>query len=224
MTDSSTPPPQAPKSKNSWKKPLLFGCLGILVLGCICAGIVTWWAATKGKAFVANAAGDGITQMIKELDLPEKQQRELTHEIDRLVEGLESDKISLSQMGTIMDKIGDSPLATAMQIYSAESKIIDKSGLSKAEQDEADITLHRFIFGVLEDRIPESAIDELLSPLLKNPDKRNFKFRNDVTDAELRAALSTAKAHADNAGIRKGDITPNLAREIRRIIDSILEQ
>lgn len=221
-----TDPPQPPaKEKSGCGKPALFGCLGIAVLFFVVAAGGVYWFMTKGKVLITESARESIVAEIRGSDLPQAQQQELITEIDRLAGGFASGEIGLKEMAVIMDEIGDSSLMTTIKLYGAQGDPLASSELSPEEREAAMTTLKRFAFGVFEERIPESAIQEIIDPLLVDPsDPESMRFRSDISPEELEAALAQAEAYADRAGISETDIEPDLARELRRIVDRVLQR
>jgi len=201
------------------KKAIIVGCLLVLLL--LGSGIL--WLYTAGKPVVASALRDQIAKQIDSSGLSDRQKAGLIREVDRLADGFTAGEISLTDLIVITDELNSSTAMSALRTAAAKGDPIKASQLSPSEKREAYGVIDRFVHGLFEDRIPASAIDEILTPLLATSGKfGEQEFRSDLTDAELRAALAKAKSYADQAGVGEARIEPDVAGEVREIVDGIL--
>ena len=227
MTDSSSPlSSHTPKKKSFFTRPLFLGCLGFLILLALLIGGGVVWLVTSGKETVSNWARDEIVKQIEDFGLPAAQQTALVSEIDRLTDGFLEGEITLKDLVQIQEHIDQSPALNILKYYEAEGNPLERPSITDAQREDAMLTIRRFVFGVFEDRIPDTAIEDLIDPFIlasstgKSLDE--LQFRTDISDEELFAALSKAQKLADDAGIRKSNLTPDIAREVRSVVDRIL--
>lgn len=208
--------------KGIFGRPILLGCLGTLAL----VAIGATWLFTAGKTVVSNKVRESIAAKIEESGLPPEQQAALKVELDRLTDGFQDGKISMEMLIKILEDINQSPAMAIVRYYQANGDPLQRSTITQAQREAAMKTIHRFIFGIFEEKIPESAVEELIDPfILERGKKKNYDdvtFRTDIADEELFDALDKAKAYADAANIPSKDLSPDIASEVREIVDRIL--
>ncbi len=128
----------------------------------------------------------------------------------------------------ILEGLEQSPAMSVIRYYEAEGDPLDRASISDEERKAALLTIRRFIYGIFEESIPESAIRDLMEPFIlpssRGEGLENLQFRSDISDEELFEALDKAKAYADEAGVPNENLSPDLANEIRDIVDRILSK
>lgn len=214
-----------PQKKGLFGRPILLGCLGFLAILALAIGVGTYWLFTSGKTVISNEIRKEVVKQVEAAKLPIDQQSTLRAEIDRLTEGFQNGEISIKELVLIAEAIDQSPVGSIMRYYGADGNPIDLATISDEEKEAAMITIRRFVYGVFQDKIPESALDDLVNPFITdrgNGDYDDIRFRTDITDEELLAALAKAKQMADDAEIETDDLRPDLAAEVKEIVDRIL--
>lgn len=228
MSDPLSAAPYQPQKKSIFKRPLFVGCLGIILITLLVLGVGLYWLFTSGKTVITDEIRKEIISEINSSDLPPSQQTALTAEIDRITEGFQSGDISMKQMLLIMENLDQSPAMRLLALSKAKGDPLANREITPEEKEKALRIVQRFVYGVFEERIPESALDELVNPLLENPKIDNnfedLEFRSNISDEELKAALLKAKDYADRAGIQDTNIDPDIAKEVREVVDRILSQ
>jgi len=228
MSDPSSPlSSHTREKKRSFGKPLLIGCFGLLVLVALLVGGGTFWVFTKGKPVVSSWVREKIVDEIKSTGLSETQQAALTSEIDRVTEAFKQGEISFEDLMRILEGLEQSPALSALKYYKAQGNPLDRPTITDAQREAAMLTIRRFIFGVFDERIPDTAVEDLIDPFILDSSRGKgideLEFRSDITDDELFAALAKAKTLSDDAGIPEHNLSPDIAREVREIINRILE-
>lgn len=197
--------------------------MGLIIIVMLAIGALIFWLFTSGKTVISNAFREEIIAQVETSSLPHDQKDELIDQVNRVTDGFQEGDISLKQLTLIVEQLAESPSMSVLKIESAEGDPIASSGLSADEKTAARVTINRFVYGVFEERIPSTALDELIDPLLEQPSEREeWRFRSDISDAELRAALGQAKAYADDAEIGYVNLDPDVSGEVTEVIDRIL--
>lgn len=229
MNDPSSPlssHSQPSEKKSSLKRPLLFGCLGILVVLALMIGGGIYWLTTSGKVFISDWARDGIMEHIEKSELPKEQQAALKVEIDRVAKGFQDGEIDFEELLRIIEGIEQSPAINVIKYYEAQGNPLDRPSITDAQRKAAMLTIKRFIYGVFEDQIPETAVEDIIDPFILDSSRGKgldeLQFRTDVSDEEIFAALEKAQKLADDAGVGHSNLTPDIARAVRGVVDRIL--
>ncbi len=218
----------APPKKSIFSKPLVIGCFGLLAIITLLIGGGVFWLLTSGKKVITDEIRHEVFTKIEESGLPDSQQADIKAEIDRLTDQFQEGEISFQQLIEILEGFEQSPVMSVVSYYQIEGNPLERDSISPEQRKQALRTIHRFIYGVFEERIPDSAIEELMSPFILDrdtgSDHQTLKFRTDIADEEIFAALAKAKAYADEAEIPDENLSPDIANELREIINRILEK
>lgn len=227
MSDPSSPLSSHTREKKSiFSRPVLVGCLGFLVLTALLIGGGIFWLFTSGKKVITDEIRKEVVAQIENSGLPEAQQAALKSEIDRIAEGFQEGEISFEELMRIVEGLEQSPALSVIKYYEAQGNPLDRPSITDTQREAAMLTIRRFIFGVFEERIPDTAVEDLIDPFILDSSRgegiENLQFRENITDEEIFAALAKAKQMADDAGIRSTNLSPDIAREVREIVDRIL--
>lgn len=218
----------APQKKSIFGKPVLLGCLGLVAIFTLLLAGGAYWLFTSGKKVITDEIRKEVVAEIERSGLSVEQQSALKSEIDRLTEQFQQGEISIQELMEIIEGLEQSPAMSIIRYYQAEGDPLDRASISPEQKQAAMLTLRRFVFGVFEQRIPESAIQDLMDPFIlergTDKDYRDLQFRPNISDEEIFAALKKAQQYADDAGIPKENLSPDIAREIREIVDRILQR
>lgn len=218
----------APPKKSFFKRPLFLGCFGIFALFTILLTVGLIWLFGSGKTYITDKIRESVVEEIERSGLSAHHQSALKEEVDRLTEQFQEGEISIQELIRILEGFEQSPAMSVVRYYQIEGDPLDRESISPEQKQAAMLTIRRFIYGVFEESIPDSAIEELMAPFVKsrgsNDDYSDLEFRSDITDEELFSALAKAKSYADEAGISEHNLSPDIAREVREIIDRILDQ
>ncbi len=209
------------KRPRSWLTTCLFGCLIMFVIGVVLAGAAIYWITQNWRGWASDFGSQVLKQSIEASDLPEQEKQEVQLQVDRVIEAVRDGTLSPDQLGTIFEKLADSPVLTLIIVSTAENKYVEPSDLSEEEKEEARVTIHRFVRGATDGDIPEAEVDEALSHIADRAGD-GWHLRESVTDDQLRAFLATAKAKADEAGVAEEPEEFDPSDEVKRIIDEAM--
>ncbi len=223
LSHSAEPPP-----KSIFSKPVIVGCIGFLGIFTLLLAGGLYWLFTSGKEVITNEIRDKVIAEIQGSGLSETQQAALKAEIDRLTEQFQKGEITMRELIEIIEGLEQSPAMSVVRYYQMEGDPLDRSSISPEQRQTAILTIRRFIYGVFEERIPDTAIEEIMDPFIQDrgtdKDYGDLQFRTDITDDEIFAALAKAKRYADEAEIPLENLSPDIAHEVREIVDRILEK
>ena len=199
------------------------GCLIALAVLFVLAVIAGFVLYKYGPRWAAEFMGEGENQMIDRSDLPAQEKAEIKVEIARLVDAFRDGRMSWRQAGELIEKITESPLLAMMIASAADQQYIGKSGLSDEEKAAGRLDLRRFVRGVIDEKIPEASVDAVMAHIADRQSDGEWKLRQQVSDEQLRAFLSTAKAEADKANIPLELEAVDPSDEFKRVVDEMLK-
>jgi hypothetical protein len=212
-----------PRRRSKWAT-CLMGCLGVLAVLMILAVIAGVWIGRNWRGWVAGIGSQAVNQGIDSSDLPPQEKVEVKEQVDRVTKAFRAGQISTEQAGAIVDKLMHSPLMPSLVVATVGKRYFDRSGLSDEEKDEGRKTLKRFTRGMVDKKINDQGIDAVMTHVADRQANNQWQLRQQVSDQELRAALTEAKARADAAGIAEEPEDFDASDEVKRIIDETLKE
>jgi hypothetical protein len=210
-----------PKQR-SWLQTCLIGCLIIFVIMIVVAVLATIWVTHHWRGWASNLGSSAIKQAVDASDLAQQQKQAIGELVDRVADAFSSGRLSVDQMGSIMEKLARSPLMTSIMVTAADKKYLARSGLSDAEKAAGRETIRRFASGAVEKKIDKAGIDAAMTHISDIERNGRVQLRQTVSDDELRAFLAEAKVQADKAGIPNEPPMIDAAAEFKRIVDEAI--
>jgi hypothetical protein len=165
-----------------------------------------------------------VEQGIDASQLPAEEKAEIKVQVQRVADAFRNREMSGEQLGLIMQKIAKSPLLPSLMVAAIDTAYIQKSGLNDEEKTAANETLQRFLRGMMEDKINQQGIDAAMTHVAVRQPNGDWRPREKVSDAELRAFLEAAKVEADKAGIAPPPADFDPSEEFKRIIDEAMNE
>ena len=212
-------PPVEPKKKSGCTcVGCLLGCFGLVVVLTILGGVGAWWGVKKIPDWTRNV----IDKAVQGSDLTPEDKQVVMTQVDRLVVGYKQGKVDLQKLAQFGEKLAKSPLMDLMIAYAAKVKYIEPSDLSDEEKAEAEKVLQRLARGVVEEKIPDDELDVALNHISSEVGNGGRQFRENVSDAELRAFIKECKKLADDAEIPEGEYHVDIGGELKKLVDEIL--
>jgi len=206
------------------------GC-GKVAMGCgiaflivvIIGGVAGWYIAKNLKKWSAHGVAKLLEAGVKEMKLPADKEQRLLDKVDYIKNEFIAGNITVEQLAEIADRLNEGLFFQASMIRYVESHYVIPSGLTIEEKAHARLTLERVLRGVFVDEtISEQDIDAITAPItIKQPDGSS-KFKDPVTDNELRAFLALAKEKADVAGVPLERYEIDLATEFETAVDEVV--
>jgi hypothetical protein len=200
----------------------LIGCLVVLGVLMVFAIILAVWIGRNWREWTSDFASQAVNQTVDQSDLPAQEKVEVKEELARVVEAFRRKQITMEQVGRIMEKVMQSPLMPMMAVAVVDKQYLDKSGLSDDEKTEGRLALKRFARGAVDKKIPQAGIDAVMTHVADRGGNGEWQLRQQVSDADLRAALAEAKAQADTANIPEQPEDFDVSDEFKKIIDDAL--
>ena len=213
---------EEPERKRSWWQTCLIGCLGVLAVMLVVAVVVGIWVSRNWRGWAAEFGSQAINQGIDSSDLPPQEKVEVKVQVERVAKAFRDGQISNEQASAIIKKLIESPLMPSFVVMAVERNYFDHSKLSDDEKAEGRKSLKRFARGIFDDKIKEKGIDAVMAHVAERKGDGQWRLRTTVSDDELRAALSEAKAQADAANIPAEPENIDPSDEVKRIIDESL--
>lgn len=217
------PPPPPPRSSGSgcWLG-IALGCLGIVVVSIVlCAGGV-WWAKNNAGKLVANIARQAIVAGIEASELDAQEKKEVTAQIDRVVNAYASGKLTNDELQKLMQELEDSPVLMLIQIFGIEKTYLEPSGLTAEEKQAGKRTIQRVFRGIFDKKIEANQMQELMPQSMKDRMQGDKSGGAKPTDDELKEYLAKLKKLADDAEIPDEDFKIDVSDELKKDIDKVL--
>jgi hypothetical protein len=180
------------------------------------------WVYRNWRGWAADAAEQGISQAVNQSDLPQPEKKEILDQVERVTVPFRAGQLPIDKVLGILEGIMKSPMMPSLAVMAVEKQYFDKSGLNNEEKEQGRKTLRRFASGLVEKKIDESGMDAVLSHVADRKGEGEWELRQNVSDDDLRAALAEAKKLADDAKIPEEPPTFDPSDEIKKIIDSAL--
>jgi hypothetical protein len=212
-----------PKQR-SWWQTCLIGCLIIFVVMLAVAVLAAIWVTHHWRGWASNLGSAAIKQAVDASDLVPQQKQAIGDQVDRVADAFSSGRLSVDQMGSIMEKLAKSPLMTSIMVTAADKKYLARSGLSDAEKAEGRETVRRFASGAVEKKIDKAGIDAAMAHISDIEPGDRVRMRQTVTDEELRAFLAEAKLQADKSGIPNEPPMVDAPAEFKKIVDEAMNE
>lgn len=215
--DATPGPP--PSQQRSWLPCCLTGCLVVGVLGLLSCGGIAWYLAKNVKSIASDVARQAIVGTVEQSELDPAEKRAIIAEVDRVVDQYRSGKITLEDLGRILDELAKSPVMQSIVLYAVEKQYVEPSGLPNEEKQAAHRTLQRVLRGMQEQRIKEGDLDAALDHLSTKTQAGQRQMKNQVTDEELRKFLAECQRVADQAGVPVESFEIKISEEFRKAIE-----
>lgn len=200
------------------------GCGAMLVLLLIVGGFGAWWVANNARAIGSDLAAQVLKGSLRELDLPPDQQKRIDARIDDVAQQFKEEKLTGDDVGRIFQKISQGPLMPAGLALFVKRVYIRDSGLSEDEKAAAEVSIHRFARGVIDESIPETERESVLDTISTKNAQGQREFKNNLSDDEVRTFVDAAKQAADDAGVAEEVPEINFADEFDKAVDEALSE
>jgi hypothetical protein len=213
------------EKKSGWTT-CLVGCLVAFVVGSLlCAGVGIY-IYSHAKGWATQVARQAIAATIEESDLPEDEKLAIRQQVERVAQAFEDDRISVEQLGRIMQDLVEAKIWGLAVVQGIEAKYIEPSGLTDEEKAEGKKTISRVLRGAVEGSISDAEIETLSSHFLSTPAGADGprQLKENLTDEELRAMLTDARELADSKDIPEEEFEFRFSERIREIVDQALDE
>ena len=203
---------------------IVLAVVGLTIL-LMCGGLVglAYYAYVNARQFGADLSRKVIVDVVEQSELQEKDKRVVVAQVDRVAEAYKAGRISLEDVGRVMQELAESPLFVTAMVEAVEAQYVAPSGLSEEEKAEARLTLERVARGVYEETIPPESLDPALDPISTKDAQGNRQLKDRITDAELRDFLARSKQIADEAQVPEEPFQIDIAQEFKKAVDRALE-
>ncbi len=219
QTPSTAPfGPQDPPKKSGMGG-CFIGCGIFLVASMLICGGVGLYVYMNAKSWATDAVTSIVKEGIKGSEMREEDKTATIAEIDRVADGFKAGKITMEELGKIMEGLTESPLMSILMVYGMQEQYIENSGLTDEEKAAAKLTLQRVARGVVEKKITSSDLDPALSHVMETGPEGQKTAKESITDEDLRQCVAELKTLADDKQIAEGEFVLDVAKELRRVVD-----
>jgi hypothetical protein len=194
--------------------------LGVIFGGfiLICAGCLTF-AYFKGKPLVAEGFRQVAAIPLDSDQLSQDQRDRLNANIDRVMNGVKTNQISIVQLGTIIGELSSSSYPDLAVIEVARGRVAALLGQDDKRWKEASRVIDRFARGVSEGRINRDRIDHVLNSVSEVDPSNGRRAKQSLTEVEAEDFLEAASKEVERAGVPDEPYSVDLAGELGKIID-----
>jgi hypothetical protein len=208
----------------------LVNCL--IALGAITAVAVLvlaiggWYLYRNFTRLATQFAGAGVIELVEESGLDEQEKQAVKVQIQRVIDGARRGEISGPQLERIAQGLATSPVMAAIPVIAFRNVYLERSGLDAAQRAEVAESIQRVAHGVMQRRIEQAALDDLLSKIAtRQPNgPHSWQFPSTLSDAQILDFAQACDRLAESKGITEQTPAVNLSEEIRRIIDQGLAE
>jgi hypothetical protein len=186
--------------------------------------IAGFWISQHWRGWFADIGSQVINQGIDASDLPPQEKVEVKAQVERVAKAFSAGQISNEQASAIVQKLMKSPLMPSIVVMAVEKRYFDRSGLSAEEKVQGRLSLQRFARGVFDEKIDQKGLDSVMVHVADRQGDNKWQLRQQVSDKDLRTAISEAKLRADEAGIPAAPENVDPSDEVKRIIDEALKE
>ena len=209
------------KRRSKWTS-CLIGCLIVAGVAMILMIFVAVWVGKNWRGWAADFGTQALDQGLASAELPPQEKVEVKEQVERVTKGFREGTVSTEQLGMIMQKVFQSPLMPALAAAVIDKQYFEKSGLSAEEKAAGKVAMQRLARGMIDEKIQEAGFDAVMAHVATRQPNNQWKMKPQVSDADLRAAITEAKAQADSAGIAEVPEAVDPSDEIKKIIDETM--
>lgn len=197
-------------------------CGVLLILFLIAATLGILWVKNNARRLGADFTTSAMKDALGEVEIPDDQRERINARIDSVGQQFKDGELELEQVGTIFEKIIESPLMSAGMSLFFKRTYLKSSGLSDEEKEAAEVAIQRFARGVIDKSIPKQTSEAALDIISTSDADGNREFKEQLSDDELRAFLAAISTAADDAGIPATVPEFNFADEFDKAVDEAL--
>jgi hypothetical protein len=214
----------APPRERSGCRTCMIGCLIVAAIMLVLAVIFGIWVYRNWRDWGADLASTALAEAVDATALPAAEKQEMKVQVDRVTEAFRNERLSLQELGPLVEQIAESPVMTTLIVSVAEKQYLDGSGLNDEEKAEGRKSLARFLRGMIDEKIDEQQLDAVMVHIADRGPGGNWELRRHVNDEDLGKFLAAAKEAADKAEIPAEPETVDPSEELKKMIDAALNE
>lgn len=199
----------------------LKGCFFVLLVMVAVVAVLMFVAYQNARNWGASFGEWMIDQSLAHSNLSDQEQDEIRAELARPFAGIRDGSLSPQQISELVETFAESPLIPSLALTVIETHYFAQSGLTPEEKEQGRLALRRFLRGVIDMKIGRNEIDSVISHVATR-EGDSWRFRENVSDAELKTMIATAEQEADKADIPKQVEAIDPSDEVRKIIDMVM--
>lgn len=199
----------------------LKGCLIVLLIVGLIAGVAAWFVATHWKGWTASGVKTIAEEGINQSDLPAAEKPEMIAEVEAFAADFESGVVPTQQFFETIKGLSEGPLFPVGMVYAVDEGFIKPSGLSDEDKAAGTRALQRFARGLYESSLDMDDYKVMAKPIGYEDADGTFHLnpKTSVNDDMVRQAIANAKAKADEIGIADEPFVVDLSDELKKKFD-----
>ncbi|QDV05432.1 hypothetical protein Poly30_09290 [Planctomycetes bacterium Poly30] len=210
-----------PKKKSGAASCLIFGCVGLLLLGALMGG-GGYFVLKKGMSAAADDIYARVSADTATMDLDPAERKEADELLLRLRDGVKSGEIGIMDAGKLVKALEDSDLLAYGGLLTAKTLIQSNGELSPEEKADGVLQMSRFADGMSRHLFTQADYDDLLGAIGEVGDRGSVKIDDEPTADEIRDMIARAKAKADEADLGQEGLQIDFLGELQRLVDEVL--
>lgn len=203
---------------------VLKGCLIAVVIAVVLVIIGVVVVAMNWRSWFSSAVGAGIEAMVNNSYLPPTEKQEVMVHVDQLMADFKSGKVSLKDLSRVAEELQESPVFPVGATMWFEQAYVAPSAMPDDEKEAARRTMDRFARGLYEEKIPVSASDDVLAPMMETTSDGEQQLKEHPTIDDIRGALANMKQRADDANIPDESFEIDISDEVEKAIERALAE
>ena len=222
-TPNYAPYPQHNQGMSTGAK-VAIGCGVAALVVTLAIGIGIWYVMTNLKGIVSDLATGVITQAVNDSNIPADQKQRINARLNQLNTDFKDGKVTTDQIAAIAEALMEGPVLPIGTVLFVDSQYIQPSALTDQEKADGRQSLERLARGVFDKFINPDKLEPVMEPITEpDPtDPTSRQLKPNPTTEELREFLKRAKAEADTANVPDEPWTIDLADEVDKAIDQVL--
>ena len=223
---NSNQPPELPKKKS--KKPLLFGCLGLVLVFMLSAVLGIIYVVNNAKDIGYNlgayAAKEASKAVLVENGFSEKDAAYILEPADDLVTALKDGKMTVDDLEPVMKHLIEEKTLKLALSHAFKSKYLKEGKYSELTLETAKKELSRVVEGLLKKKIDFSQMEEIADIILIEDDQGNKTFKKELNLADLEKIIKLLRQAADNGNVENKLFTYDIVKEIHNEFQTTVDE
>ncbi|MFT5733701.1 MAG: hypothetical protein ACJA0P_003296 [Planctomycetota bacterium] len=212
---------QAQEKKSGVSSCLMFGCIGLLVLGALVGG-GGYFVMKKGISAGADELYAKISADTESMDLNPAERKEADVLLVRLRDGVKSGEIGIMDIGKFGRALEESDLVAYAGLLTAKSIIDANDELTPEEKVDGALQMSRYADGMAKNRFNQADLNEVLGAIGETDQDGGVQIDDKPTADEIRDMIARAQAKADEAGLGQEGLQIDFVGELQRLVDELL--
>ncbi len=201
---------------------MLYGCIGLVVLGLL-AAVGSYFGAKQMLKVAAGEIYESVGEEMRDMDLSDQERQDADKILVELRDGMRSGDIGLGKMPEIIEAMQDGDIISYGLLLSIRQDFAEDTTLSDDERADGKRQLGRIGDGIAKNRFGTSEMEDILGTIVTRTSDGQLEVNEDPTSDELRETAKRAKEAADQANLSEDPPPINFVGELQAILDRVKE-